>query len=95
MNTISYRRIREFITSYPTSSPSLNAWYRIAKAAEWRNIEDVRQVYPHADKVGRFIVFNILGNNYRLIAEIHFDSRLVLIRHILTHDEYEKGKWKQ
>lgn len=95
MNTISYRKIREFIVSNPNSESSLSAWYKIAKKAKWQNIIDVRKDYPHADLVGRFVVFNISGNNYRLIAEIHFESQLVLIRHILTHKEYDKDKWKE
>lgn len=95
MNTISYRKIREFVELHPNSESSLGAWYKIARKARWQNIVEVRQDYPHADSVGRFVVFNIAGNNYRLIAEIHFDSQLVLIRHILTHAEYDKDKWKE
>lgn len=95
MNTISYRKIREFVRLHPNAEPSLGSWYKIAKKASWRSIVDVRQDYPHADLVGRYVVFNIAGNNYRLIAEMHFESQLVLIRHILTHAEYDKEKWKK
>ncbi len=95
MNTISFRKIREFVALYPNSGSSLSAWYKIARKAKWQNIVEVRQDYPHADSVGRFVIFNIAGNNYRLIAEIHFESQLVLIRHILTHSEYDKDKWKE
>lgn len=95
MNTISYRKIREFIHLHPSAEFSLGSWYKIAKKANWQSIVDVRKDYPHADLVGRFVVFNIAGNNYRLITEIHFESQLVLIRHILTHADYDKGKWKQ
>ena len=95
MNTISFRKIRDFVDEYPNAESSLSSWYKIAKKATWQNIVEVREHYPHADLVGRFVVFNIGGNNYRLIAEIHFDSQLVLIRHILTHSEYDKDKWKE
>lgn len=94
MNTISYRKIREFVALHPNSETSLNAWYKIAKKAKWQNIVEVRKDYPHADLVGSYLVFNIAGNNYRLIAEILFSSQRVLIRHILTHSEYDRGKWK-
>lgn len=94
MNTISYRKIREFVAEHPNSESSLSSWYKIAKKAKWLSIVELRQDYPHADLVGRLVVFNISGNHYRLIAEIHFESQLVLIRHILTHDEYDKDKWK-
>ena len=94
MNTISYRKIREFIALHPNSESSLSSWYKIARKAKWQNIVEVRNDYPHADSVGRFVVFNIGGNNYRLIAEILFSSQRILIRHILTHSEYDRGKWK-
>ena len=45
-------------------------------------------------KVGDFIVFNIGGNKYRLITAIHFNRRKVYIRHVLTHQEYDRGAWK-
>lgn len=94
MNTISYKKIRDFVRRYPESESSLHAWYKIAKKATWKNLVELKLDYPHADLVGRAIVFNIAGNNYRLIAEIHFNSQLLLIREILTHKEYDKGKWK-
>jgi mRNA interferase HigB len=94
MNTISYRRIREFIFLHPDAESPLNAWYKIAKKASWKNLVEVRIDYPHADLVGGFIVFNIAGNKFRPISEIHFEANLLLIRHVLTHAEYDKDKWK-
>ena len=95
MNTISRRMIREFVVLHPNSESSLTAWYKIAEKAKWQNIVDVRQDYPHADSVGRFVVFNIAGNNVRLIAEIRYQSQSILIKHILTHAEYNKDRWKE
>jgi mRNA interferase HigB len=95
MNTISVRRILEFVKTHEDSRSSLMAWYKIAKKASWQSLADVRKVYPHADLVERFTVFNIKGNHYRLIAEINYKYQEILIRHILTHSEYDKEKWKQ
>lgn len=95
MNTISFKKIREFVKDHPGAEASLSAWYKVSGKASWQTIVDVRKNYPHADIVGRYVVFNISGNHYRLITEIHFESRLVLIRQILTHSEYDKGKWKK
>ena len=94
MNTISYRTIREFILLHPNSESSLSSWFKIAKKAKWQNLAELKKDYPHADLVGRYIVFNIAGNHYRLIAEIHFESQLILIRHVLTHAQYDREKWK-
>ena len=95
MNTISRRKIREFVASHPNSESSLRAWYKIAEKAKWQNIVEVRQDYPHADSVGRLVVFNIAGNNVRLVAEIRYQSQSILIKHILTHAEYDTNRWKE
>ena len=50
--------------------------------------------FPSADLVEQFTVINIGGNKYRLILEIFFDDHVVLVRHVLTHADYDKGKWK-
>jgi mRNA interferase HigB len=72
----------------------LDDWYRIAKRANWNNLAEVRTVYPHADLVGSCIVFNVGGNKYRLIAKLDFQRRVLYIRFILTHKEYDEGGWK-
>lgn len=94
MNTISLKKIREFVELHPDSKSSLQSWYRMAKKAHWRNLAAVRLVYPHADLVGIYTIFNIRGNHYRLITEINYQYQQILIREILTHDEYDKDKWK-
>jgi mRNA interferase HigB len=94
MRIISRRAIREFVERYPRAEPALDAWYRIALQADWPNLAEVQQVYPHADLVGRCTVFNIHGNRYRLIARVNYQHRTIYIRQILTHQEYDKGGWK-
>jgi mRNA interferase HigB len=73
----------------------LDIWYRVAKKAEWNSLAEVRQVFPSADAVEEFTVFNIKGNAYRLITEINYRTKRVFLRHVLTHAEYSKGGWKK
>lgn len=73
----------------------LDVWYRIAKKAEWNSLAEVRQTFPSADAVGKYTVFNVKGNSYRLIVEFNYRSRRVFIRHVLSLTEYDKGGWKQ
>ena len=73
----------------------LDVWYRIARKAEWSSLGDVRQTFPSADAVGKYTVFNIKGNSYRLIVEINYRSRRIFVRHVLTHAAYDKGGWRQ
>ena len=56
---------------------------------------EVRAVFPSTDQVGKLTVFNIGGNKARLIAAIHYNRRRVYIRAVLTHPEYDEGKWKE
>ncbi len=70
-------------------------WFKIIETTNFRNFSELRTAFPMADKVGNWVVFNIGGNKYRLIASIHFNRGKVYIRHILTHQEYDRGAWKQ
>ena len=67
------------------------AWLDIVTRADWRNPEDVKASYPKASvlKGGR-VVFNIKGNDYRLIARIHYQASVLQIRFFGTHAEYDR-----
>ena len=54
-----------------------------------------RKMFASADPVNRWTVFNIKGNRYRLITEINYRFQRIYIRHVLTHAEYSRGKWKE
>ena len=62
--------------------------------SKFDTFDELRSVFPSADKVGDLVVFNIGGNKYRLITSIHFNRQKIYIRDILTHSEYDKNKWK-
>ena len=94
MHIISYRNLREFNKQHGDSLVSLDNWYKIANKAKWRNLIDVQAVFPQAEAVGSFTVFNIKGNKYRLIVSIDYERQLIYIKYILTHAEYDKDRWK-
>jgi len=91
---ISRAAITEFSRTHKEALESLLHWHSVTKRAVWRHLVDVRTDFPHADAVGTFTVFNICGNKYRLVSVIKFRWQIVYIRNILTHDEYDEGKWK-
>jgi mRNA interferase HigB len=94
LHVISRKRLLEAAKRHAELGAPLDVWYRIAKRASWQNLDEVRQAFPSADGVGRYTVFNIKGNSYRLIVEINYKSGRIFIRHVLTHAEYDKGAWK-
>ena len=92
---MSRKKLLEATERYHDLSAALDVWYRIAKKAEWSSLADVRQIFASADAVGKYTVFNIKGNSYRLIVEINYRSGRIFVRHVLTHAAYDKGGWRQ
>lgn len=93
MRAISRKAVVEYSERHPDAAASLDAWYRLTRRTEWRRFADVRAVFPDVDRVGDKYVFNVAHNRYRLIVEINFQWRCVFVRQILTHAEYERGRW--
>jgi mRNA interferase HigB len=91
MRIVTFKRIQEFSNQYPQAKSALEDWYHKTCRTEWNNLIDIRETFSSADYVGnsRF-VFNIKGNNFRLIAIVIFASKKVYIRFIGTHVEYDK-----
>jgi mRNA interferase HigB len=100
VRVISLKPLRAFWELYPDAERALRHWYKTATHAAWTSLQDDRRNYPHADGVstkssGTLTVFNIAGNKYRLIARIRYDYRLVNVRAVLTHREYDQDDWKE
>lgn len=95
MHIVSRKALQQFSTKHPNAKIPLARWYKIVKNANFRSWNDVRVVFPSADKVGNKVVFNVGGNNYRLIVVMEFNKGRVFVRHVLTHQEYDRGNWKQ
>ena len=94
---ISFKSIREFCAAHPgdgAAPEALGTWYRQSAKATWTKFADVRATFPHAELVGDYVVFNVGGNKYRVICEIYYEDAVVLMRHVLTHAEYDRGRWK-
>jgi mRNA interferase HigB len=95
MHIISKTRLKEFWTTHLKAESGLISWYKVTQNCYWENFSDVRKTYPSADLVKKLTVFNICGNNYRLITKIQFSYKKVFIRAVLTHSEYDEGNWKR
>lgn len=82
--------LREFWELHPDSEQHLKTWYDTAISSRWRTPNEVKQTYKNASilREGR-IVFNIKGNDYRLLVKINFEKQWIFIRFIGTHDDYD------
>jgi mRNA interferase HigB len=94
MHIMSRKKLLPFSQKHPNAFTPLDTWYRIAKAAKWQHLEQVKQSFPKAEAVGNFTVFNIKGNSYRLIVSIDYEAQIIYVKYVLTHAEYDKDEWK-
>ena len=95
MHVISRKALIPFFEKHPDSKTALTRWFKIMRQTRFQTFHALRDAFPSTDKVGPWIVFNIGDNKYRLVAIIHFNVGKVYICHLLTHQEYGKGGWKQ
>lgn len=95
MHVITTKRLREFAARHREAAQPLGVWFRLISANEFRSFSELRRVFGSLDKVGRFTVFDIGGNKFRLVAAIHYNRKKAYIRHVLTHAEYDQDKWKE
>ena len=100
MKVIKPVTVRQWARKHPTAASSLAGWLALVRAAEFKDFAALRKVYRSADWVqvvsGRkVVVFNISGNNYRLIAAVHFNTQGVFTLRFMTHAEYSKNQWKE
>lgn len=93
MRVVSHKKLKDFYEKpgREDSRAALERWYDIAENAEWKNFNDIKLDFPSADYVGnQHYVFNIKGNNYRLVVVIKFMMGYAFIRFVDTHAEYDK-----
>jgi mRNA interferase HigB len=95
MHVITRKRLNEFVETHADAKSSLARWYAIMRKSRFPDFAKLREIFPQADQVGKFTVFNIGGNKVRLIAAVHYNRNKIYIRHVLTHQEYDTGKWKK
>lgn len=100
MYIIAYSKIASFLQAHPNAESSLNSWFKLISKRNYNSFNELKLTFPSADTVkdnkgNSLVVFNIHGNNVRLIAAIHYNRNKVFIREILTHAEYDKNKWKE
>lgn len=95
MTVIGHGALESFWRKHGLAKGPLSRWYSITQLQKWRNLADVKRTFPSADLVGGCVVFNIGGNNYRLITRIDYEIEVVDVRFILTHKEYDRNTWKK
>lgn len=91
MRIITEEPLKLYIEKYPDTKTALQNWLKTVKESQWENFADIKKSFNSVDNVGnQHYVFNIRGNNHRLVVVIKFTIKWVYIRFIGTHAEYDK-----
>ena len=95
MKLIGKVKLEQFKQLHPDASKSIDAWTREVEQTTWANPHQVRERYSSADFPGsNQVIFNIKGNNYRLLAEVYYEREIVIVSKVGTHAEYSKWRIK-
>jgi mRNA interferase HigB len=91
LRVVAKKILRDFWQKHEDCEQQLKSWFREVQKTEWENPNQIKEEYPSASILNNNrVVFNIKGNNYRLIVKISFEYQMVWIRFIGTHGEYDK-----
>ena len=90
MRIIAKSTLREFWSRCPDAEEPLLAWYREVEKEDWNKPSQLKDKYRSASFVGDRVVFNIKGNDYRLVVKINYPHRVVYVRFVGTHKEYDE-----
>jgi mRNA interferase HigB len=91
MRVIARKTLKTCWTAHTDVEKSLRAWFHEAKRSKWKSFQDIKKTYPAADVLpGNRVIFDIKGNNYRLVVKIHYNTGVVFIRFVGTHSAYSR-----
>ena len=87
--------ITAFIRDHSRAGSSMYQWLQAVKIAKWAMPTDVQSTFNSAECIKGTWIFNVGGGKYRLAARIRFPEQALRIKEVMTHEEYNKGKWKR
>ena len=91
MRIIALSTLRTFWEFHPDAETPLRSWYALASRAVWKTPADIKAAYGNASFTGNNrVVFNIKGNDYRLVVAVRYDKGLMYVRFVGTHRQYDK-----
>jgi len=91
MRIISVSTLKAYYTKNPQAKVAIEEWVDKTAKAEWRNFADIKQTFNTVSQVGgQHYVFNLKGNDFRLVVVVKFTIHHVYIRFVGTHSEYDK-----
>jgi mRNA interferase HigB len=90
MHVISKHAITVFSLKHPAARVPLEAWFRLVKTSNYLNFNELKKTFNSVDWVTPYVVFDVGGNNFRVVCAVHYDRQKLYIRDVLTHAEYDR-----
>ena len=91
MRVIAISTLRDFWSKHSDAQTPLIAWYALASRSQWRSPSDIKEAYRNASfTANNRVVFNIKGNDYRLVVLVRYDKGLLFVKFVGTHAQYDK-----
>ena len=92
MHIISIKMLREFWQKHPAAEPTLRQWHSIVEQIDFRDFGHIREFFNSADYVPPYVVFDVAGNNYRIVVVVKYRSKHMYVREVMTHREYDEWR---
>jgi mRNA interferase HigB len=91
MRVVAISTLRAFWTKHPDAQTPLQAWYALASRGQWKSPSDIKVAYRNASfTANNRVVFNIKGNDYRLVVLVRYEKGLLFVKFVGTHAQYDK-----
>jgi mRNA interferase HigB len=95
MHIISKKALVNFWLAHRDAEKPLRSWYQLCKQAKFESFAQIKRAFNAIDKVGKFTVFDIGGNKWRLIAIVNYSGGKIYVRQVMTHEQYDEDYWKR
>ena len=91
MRIFTEKALKEYAEANPAARTALQVWSKAVKKSDWKNFADVKKTFNSVDAIGgQRYVFNVKGNEYRIVAVIKFTVGFLYVRFIGTHSDYDR-----
>jgi mRNA interferase HigB len=96
MRVVGTEKLLSFAATHPNTRSWIQGWLAEARDANWRTPHDVKARFPSVSFLAKnFLIFNVKGNEHRMVAQISYQSKVMVVKWIGTHQEYDRVNWEK
>lgn len=95
MRIVGVKRLDEFCAKHPPTRSWVRSWMAETKNSSWVTPHDIKRRFPSASFIGELVIFNVKGNDYRLVTQVAYQTRVVVVKWVGTHQAYSSINWEK